>query len=136
MIDLAVNGDFDLIIRNGDLATDLTLKTSMFVSLLTDRRAEKTDILPCNYTNMRGYVGDAIDNIRIGSRIWLLEDANNTSKIRGMVKAYAEESLRWLIDDGLAKEINIDVSQKCDIIELIVSICRHDGSFFNELFSV
>jgi phage gp46-like protein len=108
----------------------------MFVSLLTDRRAEKTDILPCNYTNMRGYVGDAIDNIRIGSRIWLLEDANNTSKIRGMVKAYAEESLKWLIDDGLAKEINIDVSQKCDRIELIVSICRHDGSFFNELFSV
>lgn len=136
MFDLFFDDNFDFVLKNGDLSTDSSLKTAVSMSLFTDRRAEKTDRLPCNYNDPRGYVGDAIDNEKVGSRLWLLEDENNTQDTRTRAQAYALESLQWLINDGFAKKIDVSATQNCDRIELNVSICRQDGTFFNELFAV
>lgn len=136
MLDLFFDDKFDLVLKNGDLSTDSSLRMAISMSLFTDRRAEKTDRLPCNYTDPRGYVGDAIDNERVGSRIWLLEDENNTQDARTRAQAYALESLQWLVNDGFAQKIDVSATQNCDRIDLNVSICRQDGTFFNELFSV
>ncbi len=107
MTDLALqlgNYTADLMISNQDLATDQGLETAIIISLFTDRRAEKNELLN-NGAGQRGWWGDRYlknTNDHIGSKLWLLQREKMTATTLHRAKAYTEEALKWLVDDKVA----------------------------------
>lgn len=93
----------------GDLAG---LASAVIVSLFTDRLAEADDTLPAGDGDRRGWWGDALaaDGDRIGSRLWLLNREKQRRSVLGRAEDYCREALQWLIDDGIAEAVDIEVA--------------------------
>lgn len=120
-------------------ASDVTedLPRAVLISLFTWRRANPDDELPS--TNKFGWWGDTYPqstNDRIGSRLWLLSREKLTTETVLRAKEYAEESLQWLIDDGVAAAVQVQAErQELDRLALGVKIVRGDGTSLNIRFS-
>jgi phage gp46-like protein len=127
-----VDGLLDLALIDGDLATDDGLRTAVALSLLCDRRAEPDDIIPDGTDNRRGWWADAIadeDGDRWGSRLWLLNREKTLPEVRRRAEAYAREALAWLLEDGIATEIDVTAETLGrDVLWLRLIIKRGDGS--------
>ena len=86
------------------LHADLT--RAVTISLFTWRRANPDDDLPGDLR--MGWWGDSfpsVPNDRIGSRLWLLSRAKLTAETVTRAREYAEEALRWLVEDGIAARV-------------------------------
>lgn len=96
----------DWVVDGIDAASDDGLETAIILSLFTDRRAEPED----DVTFRRGWWGDALpsaDGDLIGSRLWLLRREKTLESVRLRAKAYAEEALKWLVDDRIARAVSV-----------------------------
>ena len=69
------------------------LKSAVWMSLGTDRRAENDDVLPGGDGDKRGWWGDSFRQRRIGSRLWLLERQKITADTLLRAEEYAAEAL-------------------------------------------
>lgn len=101
--------DADWLVDGPSLAQDDGLETAVVISLFTDRRANDDDALPVA-GDRRGWWGDTfaeVDGDRIGSRLWLLSREKQVSEVLVRAKQYAEESLQWLIEDGIARSVTV-----------------------------
>jgi phage gp46-like protein len=119
----------DLQVKSGDLARGNDLSTAIAISLFSDARARPDDVIP-DGTDPRGFWADALDGVRWGSRLWLLERATNTRDVLLRAKTYAEESLNWLTENGIAKSFSVVVEAigNCkNVMAIGVTICRPDG---------
>lgn len=94
------------------------LRSSIIVSLMTDRFADQDDIIPDAPSkaqaipfDRRGWAGDALSEVpndRIGSRLWLLSREKQTESTRVRAIEYCQEALQWLIDDRIATSVVVD----------------------------
>lgn len=113
------------------------LPRSVIISLFTWRRANPDDDLPG--TNKYGWWGDTYPQItgdRIGSRLWLLSRAKLTDETILKAQEYAEEALQWLVDDGVAAAVQVQVErQSLDTLALGIIITRGDKSLLNIRFA-
>lgn len=99
-------GRGDWAILGPDLRSGDDLATSVIISLFSDRRADPDDVIPDGSGNPRGWWGDTPDR-RLGSKIWLIERAKQTEDTRQRAEDYIQQSLQWLIDDGVAESIDV-----------------------------
>lgn len=125
--DLVLAGD-------GDLATDEGLTSAVIISLFTDARARDEDVLPDTVdalADRRGWWGDEVDTTpgdRIGSRLWLLDREKRLPSVLQRARAFADESLAWLVEDGVAKSVAVSAELRgTDQIALSIEIERPDG---------
>jgi phage gp46-like protein len=105
-----VNGAGAWLLQGGALLSDDGLQTAVTLSLFTDRLADVGDVLPGAQTNRRGWWGDALADEPgdlIGSRLWLLARSKEQSSVLRRAKDYASEALRWLLDDGIARALDV-----------------------------
>ena len=107
MTDLCFDDNLDLVINDGIPSTSDSLKTAIYISLFTDSRCLESEIPILQYSP-RGYWGDAIFDENTGSKLWLLERAKFNKDTLIKTKEYAMQSLKWVIDDGFAMEIEIN----------------------------
>ena len=103
---MAMSGRLE--VANCDLLTGNDLKTSICISLFTDRMAEDDDQIDAP-EDRRGCWIDAF-NPRLGSRLWELKRQKITPYVCQRARDYALESLQWLIDDGVADSIDVGLS--------------------------
>lgn len=99
-----------------------TLTRAVLISLFTWRRALTDD--PVDDEELFGWWGDSYPDIaddRIGSRLWLLRRVKLTDATQRDAEFYANEALRWLLDDGHAIAIEIS-SEKVDISRLNLTV--------------
>ena len=99
-----VRGDWGL--SGADLAKGNDLVTAALVSLFTDRRAGPDDVPPDGTEDPRGWWADDASS-PIGSRLWLLARAKRTDAVLNAAIAYANESLAWMLEDGVASRIDV-----------------------------
>lgn len=95
------------------LDTDQDLATAVTVSLFTDRLALASDPLPPGSDDRRGWWGDSFAETEtdlIGSRLWLLERAKSDDNLPARARGYILEALQWLLDDGVAGQIDVEVA--------------------------
>jgi phage gp46-like protein len=116
--------------RDGEniLSSDL-LNTAVLISLFTHRKALPDDPLPDEQSRDReGWWADsyAENEDIIGSRLWLLRRSKATQNTLNQAKIYAEEALQWLIDDGVAKSVTVEVEAQGEVLAFKVSILRTD----------
>lgn len=88
--------------------TDKNLIRTVVISLFTWRRAGPDD--PVDDEERYGWWGDSFPRVaddRIGSRLWLLRRVKLTERTQRDAEFYADEALRWLIDDGQVLDISV-----------------------------
>lgn len=98
------------------------LTRAVLISLFTWRRALTDDLV--DDEEFFGWWGDSYPDIaddRIGSRLWLLRRVKLTDATQRDAEFYANEALRWLLDDGHAIAIEIS-SEKADIGRLNLTV--------------
>lgn len=89
---------------NGDAKQTSGLDTSIRLSLLTDQRADASEV--SNPIKRRGFIGDELfEDFRHGSKLWLLDQARINSNTRNLAVNYSRLGLQWMIDDGFATDI-------------------------------
>ncbi|PHM49341.1 phage GP46 family protein [Xenorhabdus miraniensis] len=120
----------DIVIDNADIVLDDSLSTAVIISLFTDRRALDSDELPTGTgTDRRGWWGDTFNDRPIGSRLWLLAREKQLSAVLHRAKAYADEALVWLIDDGHVKKVDVTATAPASgVLLLTVTITLFNGS--------
>jgi phage gp46-like protein len=121
------------------LTEDDGIETAVIISLFTDRRANADDIIPDGSKDGRGWWGDGfadVKNDRIGSRLWLLSREKQLRIVLVRAQQYAEEALKWLIDDGVAESVEVLASiPRSGILGLQVSITRPQQPVKQYLFT-
>ena len=116
-----------------DLNSTEPLVRAVIISLFTWCRANPSDDLPGVGTQAQrmGWWGDSfpvVPNDRIGSRLWLLSRAKLSSETVARAKEYAEESLKWLVDDGVAARVDVEVARiGLSTLGLACRIYKSDG---------
>lgn len=90
-----------------DLAVDDGLRSTVLVSLFTDRRANEDDRIPDGSGDRRGHWADSYLPIgeQEGSRLWLLEREKALPEVLRRAEDYAREALAWMTKAGAASTI-------------------------------
>jgi phage gp46-like protein len=101
------HGDWSL--AGADLQSGSDLQTAILISLFTDREALPDDVIPDGTNDRRGWIGDEGEDYKIGSRIWLLSRAKQTTETLNRAFDYIAEALQWLLDDGVVAKFDITV---------------------------
>lgn len=126
MADILLNnnaGYYDISFISGDFTTTNGLETALLMSIFGEKRADASEIPTPEMR--RGWWGNAFlgyDNYEFGSKNWLLEQARKDNITLGLSKTYTLDSLQWLIEDNLAKELMVDTSFIIDGISIEINI--------------
>lgn len=98
----------------GDFAQEDTLATAVVLSLLCDSLAQAHEV-PAGQ-DRRGWWADVFASDTggqradsCGSRLWLLAREKQLPQTATRVRAFVEEALQWLVDDGLATGLVVTV---------------------------
>lgn len=134
MPDFKMDENFDLVVENDDIAIEDGLQTAVIISMFSDRRAELED-LSRPETNQRGYWADRLEDTvdRWGSLLWLFARSKVIQESANAAKEYVENSLEWMIEDGIAQQVNVETelvsSERIDISIEIVRPVGENVSF-------
>ena len=129
---------YDLQIDSGDLVSNTSFETAIQMSLLTDIRADSSEVpTPERRRGWWGNVANRTEDYNIGSKLWLLDQARNTEETLNLAIDYARNSLQWLIDDNEAENIEVTGQRSGDTIRLNIVVSRSQSqveSFFFDLW--
>lgn len=121
----------DVLVVAGALGTDDSLETAVFLSIFSDRRADAGDDLPPGETWRRGYALEGVGGVagdRFGSKFWLRRRLKQTEETRLLIEQDARDALAWLIEDQVAKEVQVEASWvRMEALGLVVRVARPDG---------
>jgi phage gp46-like protein len=128
----------DVIVQEGDLATDEGLRSAIVVSLFTDRRARDDDQLPAEATDRRGWWGDLLANEQgdqVGSRLWLLSREKQIPEVLTRADEYVREALAWLLEDRVASKVDVTVTAPVrGRLDIAISLTRPSGEIVDYRF--
>lgn len=121
-------GTGDWTLEGGALAAGSDLRSAVLISLFTDRTAGPDDEIPDRSGDPRGWWGDVGQAVPIGSRLWLLERAKQTTETLATARDYISEALQWLIDDKVVGAFDIYVEwTRPGVLGAQVTAFRPDG---------
>jgi len=101
------------------------------IALFSDARASDDSEPPDGTQNRRGWWADTYeeDDWVTGSLIWLLDRSVLTQDQRNLAADYAEQALAFMVDVGLAVEIDVTVeANERNRLDLEVIIRQDDGT--------
>lgn len=98
----------DWAVHGASLVSGSDLVTAILLSVFTDRIASPDDAIPDGTNDPRGWWADDQDH-PIGSRLWLLGRAKETTETLARAQDYLAEALQWLVDDGVVARFDITV---------------------------
>ena len=131
-------GVYDFEIEEGDFKIDEGLETALVVSLLSDRRADESQIVQPEFR--RGWIGDLVTTLlgyKFGSHLWLSEQSRITQSTLNQVQDQAEKALGWMFDVELVTKIEAVASIINQFsIALSITITSPDGSVSIKAFNL
>ena len=123
------DGLFDLSVADSDFESVSGFESAIMVSLFTDDRAPSSAV--GSAARRRGWVGNVLTadiGRSLGSLLWLYEQSRLTQEIKNEVTIAAEDCLKWMIEDGVAKGVQASVTQNAKRgIVVNINITTLDG---------
>ena len=129
----------DLVRYGGQFQVDAGFETAVLISLFTYRRAEDDDELPGRDEDRQGWWGDSYDDDdqKIGSRLWLLRRSKATRETIAAAKRYVEEALAWMLSDGVASSVVVEVERiEVTVLAIRITITKSEGTKYDTLWKV
>ena len=120
-----------------DIIRDPGLETAALISIFTDGRADADDPLPDPNDTRRGWWGDVLSDIPIGSKLWLSDRSKILPAELSRQAQYIEDSLAWMKSDGLASKVAAMAERSKRPDEVLYSItitAPTGGSMFFQFF--
>lgn len=106
------------------------LARAVINSIFTWARADVDDDLPGK--SREGWWGDTFpDSLgdAFGSKLWLLQRAKLTDETISKAKDYVEESLKWMLSDGVAGSVAVEAERgDFDRLDILVVVTKPDAS--------
>jgi phage gp46-like protein len=128
----------DWVIAQGDVQTGQDLETACLVSLFTDKLATPDFVPTDGTTDRRGWWADPYNDQPLGSNLWQLERAHKTRDTLGLARGYALDALGWLIEDGVARTVEVDTRwvgpAGSTMLGIAITIAKPDGSVTRFLY--
>jgi len=109
----------DIGIENGDLRRDASLRTSVLLSLFSDRRANPEEVIRFGGDDARGWWGDGFAEVKgdqFGAKLWLLGREKVLPETLNRAREYTREALAWMVEDGVADEVLVDAAWLDDLV--------------------
>lgn len=132
------NGIFDIEFNGPDLLSDNGMRTSICISLFSNRQAELNDELTNGSNNRQGWWADSfalINGDLIGSRLWLLAREKQTQNVLQKAKDYTLEALQWLLNDGVVSQIIVTPQwHEKGILAVRVQLFKANNQPFDQVF--
>lgn len=104
------------------------LRTSVLISLFTDRQVEPEEIPPGVLEN-RGHFSDIFEDLNIGSRLWLLDRAKILNETAVAAKDYINEALSWMIEDEIVEEVQVSTFFEGEGLSCQIALSANGGTF-------
>lgn len=123
-------GLYDLQISGADFESAEGFETAIPVSLFSSARASATQVQDAK--NRRGWIGNILyaeDDRELGGLLWILDQARITQDTLNDAKTYAQDSLQWMIEDGQARSIRVEVVKTSSrSIQILIDITEIDNT--------
>ena len=133
LIDHGSYYDID-ITDSGDILVEGSLDSVIIVSLFAEKRAEEYEI--AQPERRSGWIGNINSEHQIGSKIWLYYQSRIDGDAINGIRDEAESALKFLLDDGLLKNIIVDVTIDGDAVLLDVKLFRHNSKVETVVFKL
>jgi len=107
------NGIYDIQIDGSNFASSEGFETVIPTSYFSDSRASTVQVQKAK--DRRGWVGNILSvdiDRELGGLLWTLDQARITEDTLNFVKSFAQDSLQWLLDDGIARGVQITVERE------------------------
>lgn len=120
--------------ESGDISTDQTLDTYIFMCIFEEVRATPSEIPESN--RRRGWVGnESTPGFEQGSKAWQFEQERVTGTVLAELGAVIRNSLQPLIDEDIAKSVEVETpflrnGKVCVFINLGRDGSKVDRRFF------
>lgn len=104
------DGLYDFVVEGNEFASAGGFETAIPVSLFTDARAPAALVSEPRYR--RGWIGNlmtAATMRQLGSILWVLDQSRITQETINVARLAAQDAFQWMIDDGEALGVNVDV---------------------------
>lgn len=123
------DGIYDLEIdTDGDLKKVDSFDTAIFMSLLTEKRADISEqVVPELRRGWWGNESNDVIDYEIGAKLWLLDQARNIQDVANTGVTYALDCLQWLLDDNYLKDIIVTSTRTVSNITLNIKLIRDDN---------
>lgn len=113
------SGLTDIAVENGDVVLGDDLHTAVGLSLFTNARAVEPVFNSQVLTVNQGWWGDIYRGTPLGSKLWQYMRSKKTSSVLELVRAAAEECLKWMVTDGVAQTVVTTASWDEDVSGLM-----------------
>ena len=127
MSDLALNrrsdGCYDLVFDGKDLQTGKSLENVVVISIGSDARVAGRNFK--NTLQGDGWWGEStFDGDRWGSMLHTLFQRKNDANVVLLAKQYVDDSLKWLVEDGVAGSVDSSVTKDDDALYISIDISK------------
>lgn len=122
---------------DGDFGRIKGLDTALLMSIYCERRADASEV-PAS-TERRGWWGNDFTvklNFEIGSKIWLFHQSRLTLAVIEALRDAAVRGLDWLVEDGIAIEVNASVEQIEGVVTLAIDLTRPSSQVERRFFDL
>ena len=132
------NGNFDFVLDStGDLLLTTNFDSQVYCALFTNARADETEIPIAS--QREGWIGNLINtnnDRQLGSKMWLFFQTRNLENVANEIKNKSYNSLKYLIEDGFVKNIEIETIRSFKKLELKIKLISFSKSVNEYLFSI
>ena len=128
------NGIYDISFTNGDFTLDDGLETSFIMTCYCQKRDDEIE----DPRSRGGWAGNQLntDGFEQGSLVWTLFQARADEDSINLAQNYLEDAFQWYLDEGLAKELNVDISLDNEEIIATIEITRNDDTKFTQNYDL
>lgn len=126
---VSVPGPGDIAVTGYALHRDPGFETAVVISLFSNTRASRGDVLPGTIENKAGWWGSVLLGCQLGSKLWLLQRAPLDNTTVRLYEQYSKDALAWMINDQIAEEITaVAVRTGLNRVNLAMTIKRKNNT--------
>lgn len=111
----------DLAIKNGDLVMETQLDTAVYTSVFSEGYS------PDAQNFKKGFWADLVDGGIFGSELWRFTRGKLDAELISNYNFAIKQSLNWLIEEGYAREVNVNSQIENAQLKSNVEILRPEG---------